>query len=105
ARDLAQDAAHGDPVGLAAMGRAGRALGLAIASAASLCDLEVVTVGGGVAQAGPLLFDPLAQTLRVHARLGFTRHLQVVPAALGQSAGLIGAAALILAAERYWTPD
>ncbi len=105
ARDLAQDAAHGHPVGLAAMGRAGRALGLAIASAASLCDLEVVTVGGGVSQAGPLLFDPLAQTLRVHARLDFTRHLQVVPAALGQSAGLIGAAALILAAERYWTPD
>jgi glucokinase len=105
ARDLAQDAAHGDPVGLAAMDRAGRALGLAIASAASLCDLEVVTVGGGVSQAGPLLFDPLAQTLRVHARLDFTRHLQVVPAALGQSAGLIGAAALILAAERYWTPD
>jgi glucokinase len=105
ARDLAQDAAHGDPVGLAAMDRAGRALGQAIASAASLCDLEVVTVGGGVSQAGPLLFDPLAQTLRVHARLDFTRHLQVVPAALGQSAGLIGAAALILAAERYWTPD
>jgi glucokinase len=105
ARDLAQDAAHGDPVGLAAMDRAGRTLGLAIASAASLCDLEVVTVGGGVSQAGPLLFDPLAQTLRVHARLDFTRHLQVVPAALGQSAGLIGAAALILAAERYWTPD
>ena len=105
ARDLAQDAAHGHPVGRAAMDRAGRALGLAIASAASLCDLEVVTVGGGVSQAGPLLFDPLAQTLRVHARLDFTRHLQVVPAALGQSAGLIGAAALILAAERYWTPD
>ena len=104
ARDLADDAAHGDAVGLAAMHRAGRALGLAIASAASLVDLEVVTVGGGVAQAGPLLFEPLAQTLRVHARLDFTRHLQVVPAALGPSAGLVGAAALILAAERYWTP-
>ena len=67
--------------------RAGRALGIAIASAASLCDLEVVTVGGGLSQAGPLLFDPLAQALRVHARLDFTRHVQVVPAALGQSAG------------------
>jgi glucokinase len=27
----------------------------------------------------------------------------VVPAALGQDAGLVGAAALILAADRYWT--
>jgi glucokinase len=29
----------------------------------------------------------------------------VVPAALGQSAGLIGAAALILAADRYWAAE
>jgi glucokinase len=105
ARDLADDAAHGHPVALATMRRAGRALGLAISSAAALCDLEVVTIGGGVSQAGPLLFDPLGETLRAYARLPFTRHLQVVPAALGQSAGLIGAAALILAADRYWTPD
>jgi glucokinase len=105
ARELADDAAHGHPVGLAAMRRAGRALGIGIASAASLCDLEVVSVGGGLSQAGPLLFDPLHEALRAHARLDFTRRAQVVPAALGQSAGLVGAAALILAAERYWTPD
>ena len=105
ARDLARDAAHGHPVGVAAMRRAGRALGVAIASATSLCDLEVVAVGGGLSQAGPLLFDPLAEALAAHARLAFTRKVQVVPAALGQAAGLVGAAALILAADRYWTPD
>jgi glucokinase len=102
AKDLADDAAHGHPVALAAMHRAGRALGLAIASAAAVCDLEVVTVGGGVSQAGSLLFDPLAETLHTYARLPFTRHLPVVPVALGQSVGLVGAAALILRADRYW---
>ncbi|HMG65345.1 MAG TPA: ROK family protein, partial [Streptosporangiaceae bacterium] len=96
---------QGHPVGLAALRRAGRALGIAIASATSLCDLEVVAVGGGLSQAGPLLFDPLEQALREHARLDFARQVQVVPAALGQSAGLVGAAALILAADRYWSPD
>jgi glucokinase len=105
AKELADDGAQGHPVGLAAMRRAGRALGIGIASATSLCDLEVVSVGGGLSQAGPLLFDPLQEALRAHARLDFARQVQVVPAALGQSAGLIGAAALILAAERYWTPD
>jgi glucokinase len=105
ARELAADGAQGHPVGLAAMRRAGRALGIAIASATSLCDLEVVAVGGGLSQAGPLLLDPLEQALREHARLDFARRVQVVPAALGQSAGLIGAAALVLAASRYWTPD
>jgi glucokinase len=102
ARDLADDAGRGDPVGLAAMRRAGRALGIAIASATSLCDLEVVSVGGGLSQAGPLLFEPLEEALRAHARLDFTRKVRVVPAALGQAAGLVGAAALVLAAERYW---
>ena len=105
AKDLADDGAAGHPVGLAAMRRAGRALGIAISSATVLCDLEVVSIGGGLSQAGAMLFEPLEQSLRAHARLRFARELRVVPAALGQSAGLVGAAALILAGDRYWTGD
>src|SRR5262252_5290868 len=85
--------------------RPGGALGIAIASAASLCDLEVVAIGGGLAQAGPLLFGPLEEALRTHAGLDYARDVPVVAAALGQSAGLIGAAALIFAADRYWAGD
>ncbi|MBB5627328.1 ROK family protein [Sphaerisporangium krabiense] len=102
-RRLAEDAAAGDPVARAAFARAGRALGIAIASATHLCDLDVVTIGGGLSQAGPLLFDPLERALREHARLAFAARVRVVPAALGQDAGLIGAAALILAEDHYWT--
>lgn len=105
AKELADDGALGHQVGQAAMRRAGRALGIAIASATALCDLEVVSVGGGLSQAGPLLFDPLEEALRAHARLDFTRQVSVVPAALGQSAGLVGAAAMIFAADRYWAAD
>ncbi|MET9067365.1 ROK family protein [Streptosporangium sandarakinum] len=102
-RRLALDAAAGDEIALAALDRAGRALGVAIASAVNLCDLDVVTVGGGLSQAGPLLFEPLRAALREHARMGFARRVEVVPAALGQDAGLVGAAALVLAADRYWS--
>jgi glucokinase len=102
ARDLAEDASYGNEVGLAAFRRAGRALGIAIASAAHLCDLEVVVVGGGLAGAGRLLFDPLEEALRSHARLEFARRVQVVPAVLGADACLVGAAALIFAGNRYW---
>ncbi len=105
AKELADDGALGHPVGIAAMRRAGRALGIAIASATALCDLEVVSVGGGLSQAGPLLFDPLEEALRAHARLEYARQVSVVPAALGQAAGLVGAAALIFAADRYWAAD
>jgi glucokinase len=105
AKDLADDAAQGHPVGLAAMRRAGRALGIAISSATHLCDLEVVSIGGGLSQAGAVLFEPLEEALHAHAKLPFVRQLRVVPAALGQSAGLVGAAALVLAGDRYWTGD
>lgn len=105
AKDLADDAAQGHPIGLKAMRRAGHALGIAIASATDLCDLEVVSIGGGLSQAGSLLFDPLEEALRRHVGLDFARDVVVVPAALGQSAGLVGAAALLFAADRYWAGE
>ena len=52
AKELAADAAAGHPVALGALRQAGQAIGVAIASATSLCDLEVVSIGGGLSQAG-----------------------------------------------------
>ena len=104
ASDLADDARRGHPVAAAAMNRAGAALGVAIASATQLLNLEVVAIGGGVSQAGPLIFNPLQESLRRHARLSFAADVAVVPAALGQDGGLVGAAALVLAGGTYWNP-
>ena len=104
-QDLVEDARRGDPLALTAMGRAGRALGIGIASATTLCDLEVVAIGGGLSQAGPLLFGPLEASLRERVGLQFAREVRVVPAGLGQESGLVGAAALILHPERYWSED
>ena len=105
AKDLAADAGRGHPIAVAAMRRAGRALGIGIASATHLCDLDVVAIGGGLAQAGPLLFAPLEETFRAHARMQYARNVRVVPAALGQTAGLVGAAALIFEGGSYWNAD
>lgn len=93
-RELAAAAAGGDPVAVRAFGRAGGALAATIASAAAVCDLDVVVVGGGVAQAGAVLFDPLRDKLADYAGLDFLAGLRVVPAELGAAAGLIGAARL-----------
>lgn len=105
AATLTADARAGHPVAVRALHRAGKALGLAIASAAHLCDVEVVCIGGGLAQAGDLLFAPLAAAFAEHARMDFVREVQVVPAALGQEAGLVGAAALLLGGSSYWSAD
>jgi glucokinase len=74
--------------------RCGQAVGLAITATAAMCDLELAVVGGGVAQAGELLFEPVRATLATHARLSFLRALRIEPAKLGGAAGLYGAAAL-----------
>ena len=103
--DLVEDARRGDRIALTAMHRAGRALGIGIATATTLCDLEVVAIGGGLSQAGPLLFNPLEASLRERIGLEFARGVRVVPAGLGQEAGLVGAAALILQPDRYWSAD
>lgn len=92
----------GNEVALAALTRAGRAVGIALASTVALLDLEMVCIGGGLAQAGNLLFGPLAAAYAEHAGVAYARAPRVVPAALGQQAGLIGAAALVLQGEHYW---
>ena len=104
-RELAALASAGDPHALQAFWRAGRALGIAIASAAALLDVRVVVIGGGLSQVPPL-WHALRTELAARARLGFLSGLRVEPAALGQEAGLLGAAALLLGGDRYWqVPD
>ncbi len=95
ARDLAAAAAAGEDVAVRAFARGGRAVAAMIASVAATCDLDLVVIGGGVANAGPVLFDPVREALADYAALDFIRDLRVVPAELGGEAGLVGAAALL----------
>lgn len=104
-RELGADAAAGDELAIAAFTRAGRALGIAIASVKAVCDVEVVAIGGGISQVGDLLFGPLQSTLDRYSGLAFTKDVRVVPAELGQDAGLVGAAALVHQGEHYWSAD
>ncbi len=92
----------GDPVALAAFRRAGEAIGMAVAGAVTLLDLDVVVIGGGVAGAGAVLFDPIADGYARYAALDFASLPRVVPAMLGGDAGLVGAAAVVLQPQAYW---
>jgi glucokinase len=92
---LAEAAYAGDPVARQAFHRGATALAAMIASVGAVCDLDLVVIGGGVANSGRTLFDPLEAALADYAGLSFIRGLRVVPAALGGDAGLIGAAALV----------
>ena len=99
AATLGEAADAGDPVARKAFHRGATALAAMIASVGAVCDLDLVVIGGGVANSGRTLFDPLEAALANYAGLNFIRGLRVVPAALGGDAGLIGAAALVSSAR------
>lgn len=67
-------------------------LGSAAASLINMLDCECVAIGGGVSGAGEFLFAPLREN--VHKKSFFEHHGRIVPAVMGNEAGIIGAAML-----------
>jgi glucokinase len=88
--EAAEAARAGDAVARAAFAQAGEYVGRVLAGAVVLLWPERVVVGGGVADAGPLLLDPLRAELR--RRAAVAPEIPVVPAELGPVAGAVGAA-------------
>ncbi|MFG2136527.1 ROK family protein [Streptomyces sp. NPDC048650] len=90
---VAASARAGDPVAVRSFERAAQALAAGIAATATLVEIDIAVIGGGVAGAGDVLFVPLRKALRDYATLSFVRGLTVVPAQTGTDAGVVGAAA------------
>ncbi|WP_062217290.1 ROK family protein [Streptomyces sp. NBRC 109706] len=92
AADAARAVAAGDGRALAVWRDAVEALADGLLVAVNLLDPEVVIVGGGLGEAGEILLDPLRSALA--AKATFQRLPAVVPAALGEAAGRLGAGLL-----------
>ncbi len=101
AADVAADARAGHPIADQAFQRAARALAAGIVSTAAIADIDYVVIGGGVANAHDLLLPKLDSELQQLAHLSFLRGIQVRTALLGDTAGLLGAAAAIHKPDTY----
>ena len=91
-REAAAAARAGDERALAAIEEAAYWIGIGLGNVATVLDPEVIFIGGGIAQAGDLLFEPVRRTIAERAPLIPVGECQVVAAALGPDAGAIGAA-------------
>jgi glucokinase len=98
---LAAAAAHGDTTAHANLERAGRGVGVALASSTHLLDLDTAVIAGGFAQSGPAFWDSLRAAFHQHARMPFAAALRIVPSQIPADAGLLGAATFVLAPDRY----
>ena len=93
-----QAARAGDASARNALVAMGERLGQGLAGLVNLLDPEVVVIGGGVgSDAGPLLLEPATAMVRERALEPNAASVRIVPAALGEDAGMLGAALLALA--------
>jgi glucokinase len=91
---LAESARRGDAIALGLWDAVGVEIGAALVNVVWLLNPDAIVIGGGVAQAGDLLFTPIRRTIRERTQAIYHDNLRVVPAALGNAAGMIGAATL-----------
>ena len=61
-----------------------------------LFNPRLIVIGGGVSHAGALWWDAVRAEVERRAMPIYLQDLQIVPAALGDDAGLYGAAAMVL---------
>lgn len=88
-------AQEGDPVARRIFTIMGEYIGVGLASVVNLLNPEKIIIGGGVAAAGDILMNPIKETLVKRAMPISGAAVEVVPAQLGNTAGVIGASLLI----------
>lgn len=95
AKDVFDAARAGDALAAREVDEMTDILGMALASIASTTDPEMFMVGGGVARAGDVLFNPLREHFKTYA-FSSCRETPIVAATLGNDAGIYGAVRLIV---------
>lgn len=96
AKEVFDAAKAGDEVALRIVNRAAFYLGKSMAAVAAVLNPELFIIGGGVSKAGDFLFEEMR---RVYAKLApepLQKGVYIVPAVLGNDAGVVGAAGLLL---------
>jgi glucokinase len=93
---IARAAHEGDPLAKEILTEAGALLGVALGGIMNVFDLRVSIIGGGVSGAGSFVLAALHQSVQAHVLKHMQPEIVVLPAALGNKAGMLGAAGLVL---------
>lgn len=100
AKELGALAIEGDEIAVAAYRRAAKALGAVIAQAATLLDVNVCYLGGGVSQSLDLFKDDLIAEINDKLFLPIDKTVKIEYSGLGYYASLCGAAAVAYGANK-----
>jgi len=97
AKLVAEAAGQGDEEAHRILTEAMESLGIGIANLVNLFNPQLIIIGGGLANIGPLLFEPVRRAIDRRAFPAPARAVRVVPAELNDDVGVLGAAAVALA--------
>lgn len=92
---VAQAALQGDAVSIQIFKQIGEIIGIGLSSVVNLLNPEKIIIGGGVADAGNILLEPIRKTIHNRAMPIQAQSVKIVPAQLANTAGVIGASLLI----------
>lgn len=92
---VCEAAKAGDPVAQRIFAIIGEYIGIGMAGVVNLLNPEKIIVGGGVAEAGDYIINPLVDAIKRRAMKIAGSTVEVVHAQLGNTAGVIGASLLI----------
>lgn len=95
AKDIFDAAKEGDEFSLSLVDYEAEYIAFGIGNLLNVLDTEIIVIGGGVALAGDILFDKVNEKLKKYAMPATLENLKIVPATLGNDAGIIGAAYLV----------
>jgi glucokinase len=96
AKEIAHLAREGDPDAIETWNVFGRTLAFALAWGINMIDPDIVILGGSIANSIDLFYNQMDSFLRKHICPVPAVKTKVVKAALGDNAGFIGAAALVI---------
>ncbi|HWN97642.1 MAG TPA: ROK family protein [Blastocatellia bacterium] len=94
AERIVSAAMENDSLAVSVLKETAAILGTAVASIINLLNVEVVVLGGGVMAAGDLILEPIREAAQKATMPSAFECCRIVPAQLGQDAGIIGAALL-----------
>ncbi|MGB9893657.1 MAG: ROK family protein, partial [Candidatus Saccharicenans sp.] len=93
---VANAAKKGDILAWNVFHKAAEYLGIGISALINLFNPEAIVIGGGVTQAGDILFDTVRSTVKARALSRISREVEILPATFGPKAAVMGAVSLIM---------
>jgi glucokinase-like ROK family protein len=105
ARDVAAAARRGDLLSQQILTRAGSHIGIAIAGLVNMFNPGMIIIGGGVAQTGDILLEPMRQAVQRRSLPAATRVVRITTAMLGRRSSSMGAVIQALTVALHHVAD